>query len=185
MASAATASGHDPVTAQVPVKVTTNDDAAAQDQQFVFEMTPADGESAAPAESRVTVTGAGEASFSVTFDRVGEHHYSLRQIAGSADRWSYDQQVYDVTVYCMWDEKTDDLFTRVIIEDAQGYKADACTFDNHHDAPVAPEEPAEQEKKSMPQTGDMTNFGLVAVLIVLGVVAVCAGLYVSRRRRQE
>lgn len=180
-ALAATGSGYDPVTAKVTVRLTANDGSAVRDQRSTFVLTPSDDESVAPAESTVVVTGAGEASFSLSYDRVGEHHYTLRQVAGTAEHWTYDARVYDVTAYCMWDEKADALFTRVIVNDAWGYKADAATFENSYQAP---ETPAAQADGPLPKTGDDT-MRLVATFVVVGVALVVAGIALYRKCRKK
>lgn len=174
-------SGHEPVTAQVPVAVSVDGDEAAEDETFCFEITPTDGQSAAPAESVVSVDGAGETFFSFTFDRVGEHHYTVRQLSGDADGWTYDGQAYDVTVYCMWDESTDELFTTVIVEDAEGYKAESCAFVNSY---AAPEQPATETPGTVPSTGDATSNGPIVAVVCLGVAMACVGVWLVRRNRR-
>lgn len=183
LAAPASGSGHEPVTARVPVSVSLSGDEAV-DESFRFEIVPADDESAQPAESVVTVEGAGEASFSFTFDRVGEHHYTVRQLAGDAANWTYDDRVYDVTVYCMWNEATDDLYTTVIIENAEGYKADSCSFENSYAAPSEPaasDEPTAQTPSGVPSTGDVTSYAPIVALVCVGVALVCVAVWHSRR----
>lgn len=181
----AATSRHEAVTATVPVSAVLAGDKADEVPAFMFEMTPTDDESVAPAESQVTADAEGNASFSLTFDRVGEHHYTVRQVTAAADRWTLDSQVYDVTVYCMWNEKTDDLFTTVIIKDAQGTKAESCSFANAYDAPEAPATPAPKPEtnKPVPTTGDATNVMPIVALACVGVVLVCGGVWFSRRKR--
>ncbi|WP_417801620.1 Spy0128 family protein [Thermophilibacter provencensis] len=178
--AAGAGSGHEPVTARVPVAVSVDGDEAAEDETFRFEITPTDEQSAVPAESVVSVDGAGETFFSFTFDRVGEHHYTVRQLSGDADGWTYDGQAYDVTVYCMWDESTDDLFTMVIIEGAEGYKAESCAFANSYSAP---EKPVNETSGNVPSTGDATSYGPIVAVVCVGIAMACAGAWLVRHNR--
>lgn len=182
------ASRYTPVQAVVPVSVNVTGDKPSADETFTFEIAGADGETVLPQEKRVTVTGSGAASFTMSYDEVGEHHYTVRQVAGSAERWTYDSQVYDVTVYCMWEETTDSLFTKVIVKDASGYKADGCTFENAYTAPVVPQEPSEPSQPAKPAgktpfTGDLTNYGPAIALACVGVALVGVAVWHFRRTR--
>lgn len=179
--SAAAESRYTPVTGEVPITFAVTGDEATDAPTFTATMTAADGEEIAPDQASVTVTGAGEAVLSATFDEVGEHHYTVTQTAGSAKNWTYDTQVYDVTIYCMWEESTDSLFTTVIIKDAEGYKADDCTFTNSYKAPA---KKVQKKKGTLAHTGDDSG-AYIAAALGAGVIVVCAGVVLRRRRNDD
>ena len=191
------ASGYDSVTAEVPVRVDVTGDASADAQTFTFVMEPDDGETVSPDQSVVSVDGEGEATFSVSLDEVGEHHYTVRQVAGSADGWTYDAQAYEVTVYGydMGDQGADALRTLVIVEDGEGYKAESCAFTNAYEAAeenvdegsggdAAGEDgsTAPAADGSIARTGDDNDPGLVMGVLAVGLLAIAVGVVLARRR---
>lgn len=181
-ATSAYASTYQPVSAAVPVHVAVEGDDAPE-QEFTFAIEPESADSAAPEESNLSITGAGDGAFALSFNQVGEHHYKVTQVPGNAENWTYDAQVYEVTVFCMWNEKDDSLYTQVVVEDEQGFKAEGCNFQNTYAAPSAPSED-DQAATSGVKTGDVLGvFGAVAA--VLAVVALGVGFVASRRRRNS
>ena len=173
------ASRYTPVEAEVPVEVTVSGDAlpADADARFSFKMTAVDGEKVLPAEDALTIDGAGRANFSMSYGEVGEHHYAVTQVAGAAGDVTYDARIYDVTVYCMWDESADALFTKVIVKDSDGFKAASCAFENAYAAPAAPAKPAPGK---LAGTGDAGGTGWL-VLLAGGAAIVAAGVSLRRR----
>lgn len=135
-AVASAASSYDFVTAEIPVTVEATGDVADETQTFTFEIEPTDDEEAAPDQPEVSIDGGGEAAFTITTDEVGVYTYTVRQVVGGADRWSYDNQTYNVTVYVynMGSQDADALKTLVIIVDGEGYKAESCAFANSYEA---------------------------------------------------
>lgn len=182
-ARAYAASRYASVEARVPVTVSLAGDAAAATPDFTFKMTPVDGEEVSPASDELAVNGAGSVFFSLAFDEVGEHHYSVTQVSGTADGWTYDVQTYDVTVFCMWDEATDALFTKVIVRDAQGFKASSCEFSNTYEAPAAPSELGRGGNGSLAGTGDASSNDWRPLLACGVVVVAVAGAAAFRRHR--
>lgn len=172
--------GNVPIQAHIPVQVTLAGDKAAQPEDFAFAIEPVPGEDAQPVQQQLVLTGAGKASFDVSFAQVGEHHYTVYQVPGNAEGWAYDNQVYDVAVYCMWNgqDSVDALYTQVVVTNAAGEKCEACAFENTYTAPAQP------EAATMAQTGDAV--GTVALLIALAAVAaiaVATVAYLKRTRR--
>ena len=181
-AAAHATSRYTPVEAKVPVEVTVSGDAlpADADARFTFKMTAADGEKVLPSADTLTVDGAGQTGFSLAYDEVGEHHYTVTQVAGGTDNVTYDARAYDVTVYCMWDESTDALFTKVIVKDSDGFKAASCAFENSYAAPAAPASSVKPAGGKLAGTGDATDAGWV-VLLAGAVAAVAVGAGLRRR----
>lgn len=129
------ASSYDSVTAEIPVTVEVTGD-ATDAQTFAFVIEPSNGEAVTPDQPEVSIDGTGEVVFTVSLDEAGEYHYTVRQVVGNADGWTYDDQTYEVTVYSytMGDQSPDALKTLVIIEDSEGYKVDSCAFTNSYEA---------------------------------------------------
>lgn len=169
-----------PVSAQVPAQVIVKGDAPAQAQDFVVKISGADGETVLSDQLQATIAGEGSAQFAMSFTEVGLHHYTVRQVPGNAEGWTYDEQVYNVDVYCMWNgqDSPDSLYTQVFVKNAAGEKCEACMFENAHQAPAQP------QVASMAQTGDMV--GVAAMLIgLVALAAVVAAVVAYRRRSRE
>lgn len=169
-----------PVSAQVPAQVIVKGDAPAQAQDFVVKISGADGETVLSDQLQATIAGEGSAQFAMLFTEVGLHHYTVRQVPGNAEGWTYDEQVYNVDVYCMWNgqDSPDSLYTQVFVKNAAGEKCEACMFENAYQAPAQP------QVASMAQTGDMV--GVAAMLIgLVALAAVVAAVVAYRRRSRE
>lgn len=182
------ASRYEPVTANVPVEVSVKGDKPEKALTTTFTMVPAEGETVQPDKGSVTIEGEGEASFAVSFDEVGEHHYTVTQTTKDADNWTIDRKtVYDVTVYCLWEEDTDTLFTTVVMKNGQGLKDDTCVYENTYKAPKLPETGKTEKPKAegaMPQTGDSSMLA-VGAACVAGAVLVCGGVVLAKRRGER
>ena len=169
-----------PVSAQVPAQVIVKGDAPAQAQDFTVQISGADGETVLPDQLQATIAGEGSAQFAMSFTEVGLRHYTVRQVLGNAEGWTYDEQVYNVDVYCMWNGQgsPDSLYTQVLVKNAAGEKCEACMFENAYQAPAQP------QVASMAQTGDMV--GVAAMLIgLVALAAVVAAVVAYRRRSRE
>ena len=169
-----------PVSAQVPAQVIVKGDAPAQAQDFVVIISGADGETVLPDQPQATIAGEGSAQSAMSFTKVGLHHYTVRQVPGNAEGWTYDEQIYNVDVYCMWNgqDSPDSLYTQVFVKNAAGEKCEACMFENAYQAPAQP------QVASMAQTGDMV--GVAAMLIgLVALAAVVAAVIAYRRRSRE
>ena len=173
---AACAATLDPVRATILVEVKLAGDKAADAPDFTMTCKPADGEVVAPASDTLVLHGAGKASFSLSYGEVGKHSYTVTQTAGTAGGWSYDTRVYNVTVYCMWNENTGELYTQTVIKTDKG-KDESCLFTNTYKAPA---KPVKKPGKSMPKTGD-TAFMTLASLIAAAVIFIGGGLVLARR----
>ena len=177
--STATAATLEPVEATIPVEIKLAGDAATSAHDVTVTCKPAAGETVAPASDTLTFHGAGKASFSLSYDEVGKHSYTVTQSAGAADGWTYDTRVYDVTVYCMWNERTGKLYTQTVIATDKG-KDESCLFTNTYKAPAKATKPAKKPASSMPKTGD-TAFMTIAALVAAAAIFIAGGLVLARR----
>lgn len=171
-----------PISAQVPAQVIVKGDAPAQAQDFAVQISGADGETVLPDQLQATIAGEGSAQFAMSFTEVGLHHYTVRQVPGNAEGWTYDERVYNVEVYCMWSgqDGPDSLYTQVFVKNAAGEKCEACTFENNYKAPTSLAQP---QVASMAQTGDM--MGVAAMLIGLVALAAVVAVVIAYRRRSR
>ena len=171
-----------PVSAQVPAQVIVKGDAPAQAQDFAVQISGADGETVLPDQLQATIAGEGSTQFAMSFTEVGLHHYTVRQVPGNAEGWTYDERVYNVDVYCMWSgqDGPDSLYTQVSVKNAADEKCEACTFENNYKAPTSP---AQSQVTSMAQTGDMV--GVAAMLIGLVALAAAIAAVIAYRRRSR
>ena len=182
---AALATEYEAVSADVPatatVTVTGDENATAPDEEFTFVLVDEAGETVdsatAAAGEEVTLATPGAA-------QVGQYCYTLYQVAGTTDGMTYDEQVFDVVVYVLWDEGTDTLYTIVYVFNAEGYKCVAAEFANEYYVEPVEEEPEEETTESLTKTGDAGVAAAVALGFVGGVAVACAVL-LARRSREE
>lgn len=184
--AAVPAMAYDKAEANIPVEVTLSGDKAESVPGFTVTAEPQNDASAkALAEKTVSFDGAGTASFAVTADEPVEYSYKVTQTAGTAENWTYDSHIYQVTVQ-FWNDNSETLTPKVFVYkiDASGKKvgmAELCSFDNVYKAPAVPEPPAEQkpeQKKEMnPDTSDTNSVSTIQGLTAVGIafigIAVC------------
>lgn len=145
-----------------------------------------------PENNVIEVTGAGEASFSISYDELGIYKYTVKQKAGSAANWTYDDTVYNVDVYVLRDEETDTAEPLVIVYASDGTKAD-LVFNNTYKAPAKPSASATPSKsvtkttttktQSSPKTGDAENMMLYAAVMAAAMAGIVTVLVVRKRTR--
>ncbi len=82
-----------------------------------------------------TRTGAGEIDIdTITYTKPGIYKYTVSLKEGSADRWTYDDAVYNVTVYATNSESGDGLDVNVAIyKDGEDEKTSEIIFINVYD----------------------------------------------------
>lgn len=161
--TAVPAMAYDKAEADIPVEVTLSGGKAESVPGFTVTAEPQNDASAKTlAEKTVTLDG-----------------------AGTAENWTYDSRIYQVTVQ-FWNDNSETLTSKVFVYeiDASGKKvgkAELCSFDNVYTAPAVPEPPAEQkpeQKKEMnPDTSDTNSITTIQALSALGIafigIAVC------------
>lgn len=138
------------------------------DESFTYQLEAQEDNIPVPEQKVITGNGAGEVFFEVEYRETGIYRYTLRQIAGNAANWSYDDSVYQVEVYVLRGEDTDELETLVIYYDKDGNKAEAVFHNSYHTPQI------EQGKPDAVKTGDTATRGLwlTAMAAAVGVAAV-------------
>lgn len=93
-------------TVNVPVSVTLTGSKLSAPETLNVVLTAKDAvcpmpEGAADGVYKLATTGGGEYSLGpIVFGRVGIHHYTIHQEAGTHSRGTYDTKVYDMTISC-------------------------------------------------------------------------------------
>lgn len=128
---------------EATISLTDHPESFSEDYTVVLEAKKASNPMPAESQNGVcekTRTGAGTVEFgAITYTKPGIYNYSVSQRAGSADRWTYDEAVYNVTVYATNNEAGDGLDVNVAIykEGVDG-KTSEMVFVNVYDPlPVA------------------------------------------------
>ena len=140
--------------------------------QFTFE---------AVNNGNVVARGTNDANGNVSFGslaltKAGTYDFTIREVNDGQANVTYDDKTYDVKVTV-----ADDGEGQLVVTGVEG---DNPTFTNTYTEPAKSEEsdtPA--GNKQIPQTGDTNSAIVPAVLAVVAVVCVAAGLVVAKRRK--
>lgn len=133
-----------------------------------------------PKKQEITGTGAGDTFFEIQYQKVGVYKYTLRQIAGNTANWKYDETVYQVEVYVLRDEDTDELKPLVIYYDEDGNKAEAV-FHNSYNAP----QDSVSEVSKTTKTGDAAETGMWFVIMMAAAGMVMADTHFRKKAKSE
>lgn len=169
----------------VPVEISLSGTLPKPAEEFAVKMKAEDAAFPMPegAEDGIyTMTMTGEESKNtpaIAFDKLGIYKYTIWQEAGENQKCTYDDTVYELTVYVTNAEDGSGLeLTAVLYPDVESDKLPGAVFENVYE--TEPEPKPEPEK---PQTGDHSNAALYLTLIaVSGAVVV---LYAVARRRKK
>lgn len=184
-----------PATLQLEVVKVVTGDRPATDAPFTFQLEAVDEDAPMPAKDTVTITGSGNALFGeISYDTPDDYRYTIREVKGKLDGYTYDTSVFEVTVQVVCDE--DDptvLIANVYVSKNDGKdKYNQIQFVNQYRAPdsgggnptptPAPTQtpvPASENSGSglpmLPQTGDVFNpmlWGLVCAAALVILIAV-------------
>ena len=151
------------------------------DEVFTFQISADDEAFPMPDNAELTIEGTGKASFDIRYGEVGIYTYTVREIAGSGEYCTYDDTVYAVSVYVLWDEENAKLVTVVVCADENDYKTEAV-FTNVYTPPAPPPTPTPTTPPA-PTTGDASK--LIQGLALTAVAAICifAATYLLKKRR--
>ncbi|MDD4849283.1 MAG: FctA domain-containing protein [Gemmiger sp.] len=174
---------------------------------YTFTLTAQDAANPMPAGASdgvktVTQAGAGDFSFgSITFPKVGEYHYTIRQTPGNLPDCRYDTRVYTATVYVQWQAEVAGALqaTLVLGENGNPAKPAAVQFTTTGSAPDAagpattPPPPQASAAPTgvgaggpwlAPQTGDAANIALLFWALVASATGLLA-LAILRAKRKS
>lgn len=164
----------------IPVeKTVTGDVPEGKEQTFTFTINRAEGNPEGvrmPEETTAEVTGSGKGEFgAITFEQSGVYSFEIREENGGAAGYSYDGNVWTVTVKVVDRngilEMSDVVYARgdEIIEGAG-----AVAFENSYDPAI---------RSVAVMTGDGMNAGRGAVVSAGSAFLISASLYIRRRKK--
>lgn len=142
--------------------------AEGQEAEFSYELTAENMKNPMPAQSGLTLAGAGEAAFKITFAKTGVYRYTISQAAGNSGGWDYDTAIYQTEV---WVTRTEDgaLTAAVLYYNEAGEKTTAVFHNSYK--PLTPVKPPGPQNPvipaGLPQTGELLGAGIF--LTALGV----------------
>lgn len=194
-----------PATLQLEVAKVITGDSPATDGTFSFQLQAVDEGIPMPAKDTITITGEGKASFeAITYDTPGDYHYTIRELNGKLDDYTYDTSVFDVTVQVICDENdpTVLLATAYVSKNNGKDKYNKIEFVNQYTAPdsgntgstptPAPTQtpaPAQENSNTgsplLPQTGDLFNPALWGVLCAAALVLLIVVWVVKKRKTNK
>lgn len=129
-----------------------------------------------------------ETTFSLQYLHAGVYHYQLVQTTAEKERYQYDKNCYEITVYVKNGENGE-LVSEVVAEKGDGKKCGDLEFQNSYQG--NPPESSEQSNPSKPddpskpvKTGDTTPV-LAYVGIAAGSLLLIATLAYFRKRNQK
>ncbi len=160
---------------QIEKKIT--GDAPEKAETYTFRLTAKDN-APLPADSTVTITGSGKASFpAVTFTKAGTYRYEIEEVKGSDKNCTYDKTVYKIDVIVT--AKDDGTLSAEMSVTAGGKAADAVVFTNHYTQPTQPKNGG----KTPPSTGDNSRPLLWLALAILAAAALSGTAVYLRRKK--
>lgn len=109
------------------------------DETFTFELTPNQGAFPMPHDSKVTIDGAGTASFGTwSYTKPGDYIYQVQEVAGDDSHYTYDKTIYTITDTVTLNDAGDLEVNRTITKDGEAVSG-TLTFTNQFTAkPVTP-----------------------------------------------
>lgn len=129
-----------------------------------------------------------ETTFSLQYLHAGVYHYQLVQTTAEKERYQYDKNCYEITVYVKNGENGE-LVSEVVAEKGDGKKCGDLEFQNSYQGnPPESSEPFNPSKPDDPskpvKTGDTTPV-LAYVGIAAGSLLLIATLAYFRKRNQK
>lgn len=148
-------------------------------ETFAFKLTGEDG-APMPREDTLVLTGADTGYFlPVTYTEPADYHYTIREVPGDAEGYTYDPNVYHVTVQVTTDDRGN-LTASVYVSKANSdLKAEKIVFVNEYKADT-PSDPGHEG--GSPQTGDSFSWMTWAALGALSLMGLL-GTAVQRSKQ--
>lgn len=161
-----------PCEVQLEVENRVTGDLPDTEEHFRFVLEPVDG-APMPEKANVTVHGAGKGVFpSITYTEPGDFCYTLREIPGEAEGYTYDKTLYRLTVQVTTDEEgTLSAAVYMAAEGSEG-KAEHAVFVN----------PYTKKPDDPPQTGDEGSLYLWTALGCFGLMGLLFPAFRVKKR---
>lgn len=185
-----------PATAAIPIETQVTGSGAPTGTPFQFLMTAENG-APLPENMPLTVFDTGKGTFDeISYTMPGDYHYTVTQIPGGAEHFTYDGSVYHLTVRVTNDGKGGLRSEFWATRNDETEKTACLLFTNAYRAPVGPtptpaEPPAPtaapaaapRHRGAVPQTGDPVSLALWG-LLSLGSLGGCAAACGLKRRKR-
>lgn len=167
---------------QLPIEIVLEGDRPVQPETYVIRMKALTENAPMPETAKdqqavIEIKGQGTKEFPpIKFIQPGVYQYEITQQGGTAEHYTYDPCVYNVTVYCTADSSRKLEITVVALEQGEEAKKEAVRFTNQYKLPKTP---AEQTKPSLEQakpvkTGDNTPIAiLLCAMLASGFLILC------------
>lgn len=123
-------------------------------EEFTFSLTALNG-GPLPADPTLAIEGEGTGVFAIAYAHPGTFYYQLRENAGTAEGYTYDDTVYDVTVVVTSDGSGALSASAVVSRDGTTTKEPRIVFENAYaagDSPDGPGDPGGTDTPDDPNT---------------------------------
>lgn len=159
------------------VDVATNKQSSDIDETFMFVIEALDKESPLPNSVTTSVKGNGKTSFEqLTFSEVGQYHYKIHQLLGKNSQYHYDETVYEVVIYVLYNEQSGALETNLVSNKlGETEKSELIFKQEYSEKTPEPHQPdtTEKEKPQKKRNGILPSTGeMVSYVSALGIVLV-------------
>lgn len=163
-----------PVSLQLEVRAELTGDTPTSPEPFTFVLEAVDN-APMPETNRITIVGEGKSSFpSISYTELETYAYTLREIDGKAEGYTYDDTIYDVTVQITVDDAGNLQVSQYVSEQGSNLKKDKIVFVNQYKSEDKSTGNPTSGTDSV-KTGDSTQLGfwlLVGVIALFGLFMV-------------
>lgn len=173
-----------PVSLQMEVKAELTGDTPASPETFTFVLEAVDN-APMPETSRITIVGEGKSSFPpISYTELETYTYTLREIDGKAEGYTYDDTIYDVTVQITVDDSGNLQVSQYVSEQGSKLKKDKIVFVNQYKSEDKPTGNPTSGTDSV-KTGDSVHPGFWIFVSVIALFGMFAVLILSRRNGRD
>ena len=150
-------------------------DKPSADTTFAFRLT-GNGVS-----NTITIVGTGKASFdTLSFDSEGTYTYTISEIKGSINGYTYDESVYTLTIKV--ERKDDKLVVTSAVYTKNGTAVDKVVFQNTY---KNHKDPGNNPNSNPPKTGEESNILMHLALMLISAVLFAAVVIAGRKNRKR
>lgn len=122
----------DTVTTTIPVRLSLTGDTPPSTSNFTFVLLPTNAGNPMPANSTLTISGAGSGAFGpISYSEPNDYVYTLYQTSSGVTGYTYDARIYTVTVQITSDA-AGRLTATVYLKDGSGNKPSMAVFENSY-----------------------------------------------------
>lgn len=180
----------------IPVGVELSGGLPEKPEEFILQLIADDNLNPMPEGSKdgiysLTIKGAAIDNFpKIVFDKVGIYSYQIKQIKGNNDLCTYDDTVYELTIYVTNAESGSGLTVSAILyPEVSEEKLASAVFSNSYVEQTVTTTTkteittTETKSKLAPNTGEnVTGIILVVILLAIVIVLITIRKYIKNRR---